>query len=101
METTDEEWTTPRAKVGECKKQKGLGRIDNAVQVGKQDMIADKSSTGGIKQTQLGSSFHSDYETYEAEKDPDGETDGDVPRLLRKKEKPIKLDEHIDFKKLK
>ena len=33
--------------------------------------------------------------------DTDRETDGDVPRLLRKKEKPIKVDEHTDFKKLK
>jgi len=64
-------------------------------------MTADKSSTSGIEQTQLGSSFHSDYETSEAEMDTDGETDGDVPRLLRKKEKPIKGDGHTDFKKLK
>ncbi|KAJ8434100.1 hypothetical protein Cgig2_005779 [Carnegiea gigantea] len=33
--------------------------------------------------------------------DTDGETDGDVPRLLRKKAKPIKVDEHTNFKKLK
>ncbi|KAJ8422497.1 hypothetical protein Cgig2_003507 [Carnegiea gigantea] len=49
----------------------------------------------------VGSSFHSDYENSEAEMNTDGETDGDVPRLLRKKEKPIKVDEHTDFKKLK
>ncbi|KAJ8442459.1 hypothetical protein Cgig2_022342 [Carnegiea gigantea] len=36
-----------------------------------------------------------------AEMDIDGETNGDVPRLLRKKEEPIKVDEHTDFKKLK
>ncbi|KAJ8432692.1 hypothetical protein Cgig2_016365 [Carnegiea gigantea] len=101
METSDEEWVAATAKVGECKKQKGSGKIDNAQQVGKQDMTVDKSSTSGIKQTQLGSSFHSNYETSEAEMDTDGETDGDVPRLLRKKEKTIKVDEHTDFKKLK
>ncbi|KAJ8427578.1 hypothetical protein Cgig2_006642 [Carnegiea gigantea] len=71
--------TTARAKVGECKKQKGSRKIDNAQLVGKQDMTANKST----------------------EMDTDGETDGDVPRLLRKKEKPIKVDEHTDFKKLK
>ncbi|KAJ8445998.1 hypothetical protein Cgig2_021830 [Carnegiea gigantea] len=41
------------------------------------------------------------FENIAAEMDTDGETDGDVPRLLRKKEKPIKVDEHTDFKKLK
>lgn len=50
LETSDEKWATARAKVGECKKQKGSGRIDNAQQVGKQDMTADKSSTSGIEQ---------------------------------------------------
>ena len=33
--------------------------------------------------------------------DTNGETDDEVPSLLRKKERPIKVDEHIDFKKLK
>ena len=101
LDTSDEEWAAARAKVGECKKQKGSVRIDNAQQVGKQDMTADKSSISGIEQRQLGSSFHSDYETSEAKMDTDGEIDEDVPRLLRKKEKPIKVDEHTDFKKLK
>ncbi|KAJ8421056.1 hypothetical protein Cgig2_009672 [Carnegiea gigantea] len=101
LETSDEEWAVARAKVGECKEQKGSEKINNTQQVGKQDMTADKSSTSGIEQTQLGSSFHSDYETSEAEMDTDRETDGDVRRLLRKKEKPIKVDEHTDFKKLK
>ncbi|KAJ8432644.1 hypothetical protein Cgig2_011810 [Carnegiea gigantea] len=101
LETSEEEWAAARARVGECKKQKGSGKIDNALQVGKEDMTADKSSTSGIKQTQLGSSFHSDYETFEAEMDTDGEADEDVPRLLKKKEKPIKVDEHTDFKKFK
>ncbi|KAJ8425174.1 hypothetical protein Cgig2_003242 [Carnegiea gigantea] len=49
LETSDEEWAAARAKVGECKKQKGSGRIDNAKQVDKQDMAADKSATGGIE----------------------------------------------------
>ncbi|KAJ8432607.1 hypothetical protein Cgig2_032888 [Carnegiea gigantea] len=84
LETSGEEWAAARATVGECKKQKGSGSIDNAKQVGKQDMTVDKSTTGGIEQTQLGSSFHSNYETSKAEMDFDGETDGDVPRLLRK-----------------
>ncbi|KAJ8450554.1 LOW QUALITY PROTEIN: hypothetical protein Cgig2_020191 [Carnegiea gigantea] len=101
LETSDEEWAAAKAKVSECKKQKGSGRINNSEQVGKQDMTANKSSTSGIEQTQLGSNFHSDYETSEAEMDTDEEIDGDVPRLLRKKEKPIKVDEHTDFKKLK
>lgn len=52
LETNDEKWAAARAKVGECKKQKGSERIDNAEQVGKQDMTADKSTTGGIEQTQ-------------------------------------------------
>ncbi|KAJ8428144.1 hypothetical protein Cgig2_011517 [Carnegiea gigantea] len=33
--------------------------------------------------------------------DIDGETDEDVPMLLRKKGKHVKVDEHTDFKKLK
>ncbi|KAJ8434381.1 hypothetical protein Cgig2_014228 [Carnegiea gigantea] len=33
--------------------------------------------------------------------DTDGETHEDIPKLLRKKERPIKVDEHIYFKKLK
>ncbi|KAJ8445120.1 hypothetical protein Cgig2_029492 [Carnegiea gigantea] len=101
LETSDEEWAAARAKAGECKKQKGSGRIDNAEQVGKQDITADKSATSGIEQIQLGSSLYSDYESSQAEIDTDGKIDGDVPRLLRKKEKPIKVDEHTDFKKLK
>jgi len=64
-------------------------------------MIVDKSTTSGIEQTQLGSSFHSDYKTSKAEMDTDRETDGDVPRLLRKNEKPIKVDEQTNFKELK
>ncbi|KAJ8439656.1 LOW QUALITY PROTEIN: hypothetical protein Cgig2_017929 [Carnegiea gigantea] len=100
LETSDEEWAAIRAKVGECKKQKGSGRIDNTEQA-RQDMTPDKSSTSGIEQTQLGSNFHSDYETFETEMDTDGETDGDVPKLLRKKDKHIKVNEHTDFKKLK
>ena len=51
-ETGDEEWAATRAKVGECKKQKSYGNIDNAQQVGKQNMTVDKSSTSGIEQTQ-------------------------------------------------
>ena len=39
-------------------------------------MAANKSATGGIEQTQLGSSFHSNYESSETEMDTDGETDG-------------------------
>ncbi|KAJ8445618.1 hypothetical protein Cgig2_018559 [Carnegiea gigantea] len=35
LETSDEEWAAARAKVGECKKQKGSRKIDNAQQVGK------------------------------------------------------------------
>ncbi|KAJ8437788.1 hypothetical protein Cgig2_013707 [Carnegiea gigantea] len=101
LETSDKEWAATRAKVGECKKQNGLGRIDNAEQVGKQDMTVDKSATSSIEQIQLGLSFHSDYESSEAEMDTDRETDDDVSKLLRKKEKPINVDEHTDFKKLK
>ncbi|KAJ8444909.1 hypothetical protein Cgig2_015255 [Carnegiea gigantea] len=100
LEISDEEWATAKAKVGECKKQKGLGRTDNAEQVGKQDMAADKPATGGIEQTHLGSKFHSDYKI-SAEMDIDGETNEDVLRLLRKKEKSIKVDKHTNFKKLK
>ncbi|KAJ8429987.1 hypothetical protein Cgig2_032825 [Carnegiea gigantea] len=76
LETSDEEWVATKAKkVGECKKQKDSGRIDNAKQVGKQDMAADNWN------------------------DTNGETDEDVPRLLRKKEKPVKVDERTDFEK--
>ncbi|KAJ8437864.1 LOW QUALITY PROTEIN: hypothetical protein Cgig2_002998 [Carnegiea gigantea] len=82
LQTSDEEWAVVRVK--------GSGRIDNAEQVSKQDMTTNKSTIGDIEQTQLGSSFHSDYETSKAKMDTDGETDRVVPRLLRKKEKPIK-----------
>ncbi|KAJ8440983.1 hypothetical protein Cgig2_020012 [Carnegiea gigantea] len=90
-----------RAKVAECKKQKVSRRTGTAEQVGKQDMAAAKSTTAGIQQTHLGSTFHSDYETSKVEMDTAGETDEDVPTLLRKKDQPIKVDEYIDYEKLK
>jgi len=63
-------------------------------------MAKVKSVTAGIEQAHLGLGFHIDYETSEAKMDTD-ETDEDVHRLLRKKKKPIKVDEHTNFRKLK
>ncbi|KAJ8435699.1 hypothetical protein Cgig2_027289 [Carnegiea gigantea] len=98
FETSDEEWVSAKAKVAECKRQKVLGRTNTPEEVGKQDMDKAKSATAGNKQTHLGSSLHSNYETSKAEMDTDRETDDEVPRLLRKKERPVKVDEHTNLK---
>ena len=60
-----------------------------------------KSSTTGNEQTHLGSSFCSGYENSKAEIDIDGETDDEVPGLLKRKERHVKVNKHTYFKKLK
>ena len=60
-----------------------------------------KSASPRLEQTHLGLGFHSDHEDTEVEIVTDGEPNDEVSRLLWRKERPIKVDEDTDLKKLK
>ncbi|KAJ8420543.1 hypothetical protein Cgig2_019770 [Carnegiea gigantea] len=96
VETSDEEQAAARAKV--------LQRTATTEEVGKghdQDMEKASLLILAMNKHHPGLGFHSDYEDSTAKMDIDGETDYEILRLLKRKERPIKVNEHIDFKKLK
>ncbi|KAJ8435298.1 LOW QUALITY PROTEIN: hypothetical protein Cgig2_026390 [Carnegiea gigantea] len=104
VKTSDKELASAKAKVAQCKRQKVSLKTAIVEKVGKghnHDMDKAKSSTTGNEQTHLGSGFYSGYENFKAEIDTDGETDDEVPGLLKRKERHVKMNKHIGFKKLK